>query len=429
MARPPSWTPAFAGEQQVRAPNPPSPIEKRQGRKGIRVAKNRINLLYRASAVLLGPIKRAISAAEGALLASLELIDVRKSYGQTEVLAGVSLTMEAKEFVAFLGPSGSGKSTLLRIIAGLETLDAGEVRLEGQRIDNLPPGDRGVAMVFQHYALYPHMSVRENMAFGLRNMRVGRDEIEARVAQAAKVLEIDQWLDRKPGQLSGGQRQRVAIGRAIVKQPKLFLLDEPLSNLDAALRMRTRVELAQLRRRADAAFIIVTHDQAEAMTLADRIVVMNDRRIQQIGAPMEVYSRPANTFVARFVGSPAMTLAAATLVPGDSGFARVRLGDGSEVETRVKRDGVPDGALQLGLRPEHVHVANGEANVQAEVELVERLGERTLVYGRLADGEAITAEDEGNSRVRIGDKVGLRIDADAAHLFGPDGTGHHAAEA
>jgi multiple sugar transport system ATP-binding protein len=359
-------------------------------------------------------------------LNSLELTNVRKSYGQTLVLDGVSLTMDAKEFVAFLGPSGSGKSTLLRIIAGLETLDAGEVRLEGQRIDTLPPGDRGVAMVFQHYALYPHMSVRENMAFGLRNMGVARDEIAARVAQAAKVLEIDSWLDRKPGQLSGGQRQRVAIGRAIVKQPRLFLLDEPLSNLDAALRMRTRVELAQLRQRADAAFIIVTHDQAEAMTLADRIVVMNDRRIQQIGAPMEVYSRPANTFVARFVGSPAMTLAAASLVPGDGAFARVRLGDGAEVETRVPRAGLPEGALQLGLRPEHVAVANGDATTQATVDLVERLGERTLVYARLADGEAITAEDEGNSRVRIGDKVGLRIDAAAAHLFGPDGTGHHA---
>jgi multiple sugar transport system ATP-binding protein len=359
-------------------------------------------------------------------LASLELTDVRKSYGQTLVLDGVSLTMEAKEFVAFLGPSGSGKSTLLRIIAGLETLDAGDVKLEGRRIDTLPPGERNVAMVFQHYALYPHMSVRENMAFGLRNMRVPRDEIDARVAQAASVLEIEAQLDKKPGQLSGGQRQRVAIGRAIVKQPKLFLLDEPLSNLDAALRMRTRVELAQLRRRADAAFIIVTHDQAEAMTLADRIVVMNDRKIQQIGAPMEVYGRPANTFVARFVGSPAMTLLPATLLPGDSPCARIRLGDGSEVETRVPRAGLPAGApLQLGLRPESVRVAAG-GPIQAEVELVERLGERTLVYGRLADGGAIIAEDEGNSRVRLGDKVALTIDGAAAHLFGPEGAGHHA---
>jgi multiple sugar transport system ATP-binding protein len=362
-------------------------------------------------------------------LNSLELSNVRKSYGSTAVLDGVSLTMEPKEFVAFLGPSGSGKSTLLRIIAGLETLDEGEVTLEGRRIDTLPPGERGVAMVFQHYALYPHMSVRENMSFGLRNAGMPREEIEARVVQAAGVLEIGEHLDKKPGQLSGGQRQRVAIGRAIVKQPRLFLLDEPLSNLDAALRMRTRVELAQLRRRADAAFIIVTHDQAEAMTLADRIVVMNDRRIQQIGAPMEVYSRPANVFVARFVGSPAMTLLPATLVPGDTAFARIRLGDGSEVETRVPRDGLPaNGPLQLGLRPESVRVA-ADGGPRAEVELVERLGERTLVYGRLADGAAITAEDEGNSRIRLGDKIGLRIDGAAAHIFGPDGTGHHAAGA
>jgi multiple sugar transport system ATP-binding protein len=362
-------------------------------------------------------------------LNSLELSNVRKSYGTTAVLDGVSLTMEPKEFVAFLGPSGSGKSTLLRIIAGLETLDEGAVTLEGRRIDTLPPGERGVAMVFQHYALYPHMSVRENMSFGLRNAGMKREEIETRVVQAAGVLEIGEHLDKKPGQLSGGQRQRVAIGRAIVKQPRLFLLDEPLSNLDAALRMRTRVELAQLRRRADAAFIIVTHDQAEAMTLADRIVVMNDRRIQQIGAPMEVYSRPANVFVARFVGSPAMTLLPAALVPGDGAFARLRLGDGSEVETRVPRAGLPaDGPLQLGLRPESVRVAAG-GGPQAEVELVERLGERTLVYGRLTDGAAITAEDEGNSRIRLGDKIGLRIDGAAAHIFGPDGAGHHAAGA
>src|SRR4051812_9506661 len=189
--------------------------------------------------------------------------------------------MEAKEFVAFLGPSGSGKSTLLRIIAGLETADAGEVRLDGDRIDQLPPGARGVAMVFQHYALYPHMSVRENMAFGLKNARVPKDEIDRRIADAAGVLEIEPLLERNPAQLSGGQRQRVAIGRALVKEPKLFLLDEPLSNLDAALRLRTRVELAQLKQRVDAAVIMVTHDQAEAMTLADRIVVMNGRRIQQ----------------------------------------------------------------------------------------------------------------------------------------------------
>ncbi|MGZ8284344.1 MAG: ABC transporter ATP-binding protein [Allosphingosinicella sp.] len=360
-------------------------------------------------------------------MASLELSNIRKAYGETLVLDDVSLTMEAKEFVAFLGPSGSGKSTLLRIIAGLESADGGEVRLDGERIDRLPPGRRGVAMVFQHYALYPHMTVRENMAFGLRNAKVPKDEIERRVADAARVLEIEAQLDRKPGQMSGGQRQRVAIGRAIVKNPKLFLLDEPLSNLDAALRMRTRVELAQLRQRVDAALIMVTHDQAEAMTLADRIVVMNDRRIQQIGPPMEIYARPANAFVARFVGSPAMTLAPATLAAGEGEYARIRLGDGAEVETRVRREGLPaDGALQLGLRPEMVSVtAAGSGTTDAKVELVERLGERTLVYGVLADGLEMIAQDVGDSRLQVGDKVGLEMDGAAAHLFGPDGAAFH----
>ncbi len=269
-------------------------------------------------------------------MASLELRGVRKSFGSTPVLDEVSLALDAREFIAFLGPSGSGKSTLLRIIAGLETADAGEVWLEGRRIDRLPPGERGVAMVFQHYALYPHMSVRENMAFGLRNARVSGEEIERRIGDAARVLEIDPLLERKPGQLSGGQRQRVAIGRALVKEPKLFLLDEPLSNLDAALRLRTRVELAHLKRRVEAAVIMVTHDQAEAMTLADRVVVMNDRRIQQIGPPMEIYSRPANVFVAQFVGSPAMTLLPAELADDDGEFATLKLGDGSAVATRVR---------------------------------------------------------------------------------------------
>ena len=361
-------------------------------------------------------------------MASLELHKINKMFGTTRVLDDVSLSLDAREFIAFLGPSGSGKSTLLRIIAGLETADSGEVILDGQRIDQLPPGDRGVAMVFQHYALYPHMTVRENMAFGLRKMRVPRDEIDARVSEAARILEIEAQLDKKPGQMSGGQRQRVAIGRAIVKHPKLFLLDEPLSNLDAALRMRTRVELAQLRSRVDAAFIMVTHDQAEAMTLADRMVVMHDQRIQQVGAPMDVYSRPANAWVATFVGSPAMTLAPVELVPGGGRFASVRLGDGAQVDTRVVPNGLAgaDG-VQLGLRPEDVIVVPvGSATTVAKVDLVERLGDRTLVYAHMRDGQAITAEDEGNSRIRTGEMVGLRIDGAAAHLFGPDGAGHHA---
>ena len=358
----------------------------------------------------------------------LELSEIRKSYGETPVLDGVSLRMEPREFIAFLGPSGSGKSTLLRIIAGLETADSGEVVLEGRRIDGLAPGDRGVAMVFQQYALYPHMSVRENMAFGLRNGGVPKHEIAARIEQAAQVLEIGALLERKPGQLSGGQRQRVAIGRAIVKQPRLFLLDEPLSNLDAALRNRTRVELAQLRRRVEAGVIMVTHDQAEAMTLADRIVVMNDRRIQQVGAPMEVYARPANAFVASFVGSPAISLAPATLVPSER-HARVRLGSGTEVQTLVPTVGLPaDADVQLGVRPESVRVvAPGSGAADAETILGERLGDRTLVYARLDDGLEVTAVAEGNSRLRIGDRIGIAIDGTAAHIFGPDGTGYHAA--
>jgi multiple sugar transport system ATP-binding protein len=362
-------------------------------------------------------------------VASLELKGIRKSFGSTPVLDDIELTLDAREFVAFLGPSGSGKSTLLRIIAGLETADSGEVWLEGRRIDRLAPGERGVAMVFQHYALYPHMTVRENMAFGLRNARVPRDEIERRIADAAQVLEIEPLLERKPMEMSGGQRQRVAVGRALVKEPKLFLLDEPLSNLDAALRLRTRVELAQLKQRVDAAVIMVTHDQAEAMTLADRIVVMNDRRIQQVGPPMEIYSRPANVFVAQFVGSPAMTLAYAQMVEGGE-YAKLKMGDGTFVETQVPRNALPQWAnLRLGLRPEAVRVGGRGKGPKAKVELVERLGERTLVYARLADGQPITAEGEGDSRVKIGDQVPLKIDGAAAHVFDADGVGYHQASA
>ncbi len=360
-------------------------------------------------------------------MSGLELIDVSKSYGATRVLDGVSLSIAPREFIAFLGPSGSGKSTLLRIIAGLETLDSGEVHLGGQRIDGLAPGARGIAMVFQHYALYPHMTVRENMAFGLINAKVPKDEIASRIAQAADILEIGSQLDKKPGQMSGGQRQRVAIGRAIVKQPRLFLLDEPLSNLDAALRSRTRVELAQLRNRVDAALIMVTHDQAEAMTLADRIVVMNDRRIQQVGTPAEVYARPANAFVARFVGSPAMAMLAGRVISGESGRLRVRLAGGAELQTAVAAAGIAaDAPVEVGLRPEHVTLAPpGSGGIAATVELVERLGDRTFIYTRLAEGSEVIACAPGFSEVRPGDEVLLAIDAAAAHVFSADGTAHH----
>ncbi len=355
-------------------------------------------------------------------MSDLIIRNVSKAYGQVPVLDDISLTINSDEFVAFLGPSGCGKTTLLRVIAGLETLDSGEIHLGGRRIDQLAPGGRGVALVFQNYALYPHMTVADNMAFGLKNIGTPRGEIDERIAEAARILELEPFLVRKPGELSGGQKQRVAIGRAIVKNPDLFLFDEPLSNLDAALRMRTRLELAQLRRRLKATMILVTHDQVEAMTLADRIVVMKDRKVQQVGSPMEIYERPANRFVASFVGSPPMNFLPVTV--GEGG-ARVTLGDGTVLTTAVS--GFAGGSGDLGLRAEHVRVcALGEGPLSASVDMVERLGERTLVYGRLSDGTAITAEDIGASRVQMGDTVGLSVEARAGHLFDADGVGYHA---
>jgi multiple sugar transport system ATP-binding protein len=363
-------------------------------------------------------------------LAGVQLAEVGKAYGAVTVIERLSLDIAAGEFVVFLGPSGCGKSTLLRMIAGLETVDSGEIRIGERRVDTLPPGERGVAMVFQHYALYPHLSVRENMAFGLRNLRVPSDEIVTRIAAAASSLEIEALLDRKPGQLSGGQRQRVAIARAIVKQPELFLLDEPLSNLDAALRVRTRLELAQLHRRLGATMIFVTHDQVEAMTLADRIVVLNAGGIEQVGTPMEIYLRPRTLFVATFVGSPKINLLPVVLEAGNSGNARARLGDGTALDTRIPFASFPQGAMTLGLRAETVCVTAGEdAATHGVAEVVERLGERTLVHTLLSDGSRLVAEDAGVSAVRAGDRVGLTIDAAAAHLFDAGGLGHHPPEA
>ena len=348
-------------------------------------------------------------------MSDIELKNISKTFGDTKVIDNVSLTIRAREFMVFLGPSGCGKSTLLRMIAGLETVDEGEIWIDGRRVDQLPPGERQVAMVFQHYALYPHMTVRENMSFGLRNMRMPRDEIERRVNEAAKMLEITHLLDRKPAQISGGQRQRVAIGRAIVKEPKLFLFDEPLSNLDAALRVRTRLELAQLHQRVGAAMIFVTHDQVEAMTLAQRIIVMNGRKIEQIGTPMEIYSRPATQFVARFVGAPAMNIVPARLVEGG-----VALPDQSVISTRIDMTQLPphDGELKLGVRAESIDVvAPNAGDTRGRVKFVERLGDRTLVYVSLAEDTTLVAEDAGMSKVALGDTVGLKFDPAAAHLF------------
>jgi multiple sugar transport system ATP-binding protein len=360
-------------------------------------------------------------------MSSIELDRVSKRFGPIEVIRDLSLTIDSGEFVAFLGASGCGKTTLLRMIAGLETLNGGEIRIGGRRIDNLPPGARGVAMVFQHYALYPHMTIHENLVFGLKNIGVERAEIGKRVAEAARILEIEPLLLRKPGQLSGGQRQRVAIGRALVKKPEAFLFDEPLSNLDAALRVRTRVELARLHQQTRATTIFVTHDQVEAMTLAERIVVMNAGKIEQIGAPMQIYSRPATEFVARFVGSPSMNFLPVDL-SRDGAYAALTLASGSKLTTHVASKDIRDaGAFRLGIRAEAVRV-DPAGLIPGEVEVVERLGDRTHLHVRLADGSTIIAEDVGASRAAPGDDVKLRLDPAEAHLFDDRGAAYHASE-
>ena len=352
-------------------------------------------------------------------MAELSLRNVSKQFGAVEVIRDLSLDIPSGEFAVFLGPSGCGKSTLLRMIAGLEAVGAGEIHLGGARIDTMAPGDRGVAMVFQHYALYPHMTVRENMAFGLRNIGTPPAEIERKIADAADMLQIGELLQRKPTQLSGGQRQRVAIGRAIVKQPRAFLFDEPLSNLDAALRSRTRIELARLHQRVQATMIFVTHDQVEAMTMATRIVVMNQGRIEQVGTPMEIYQRPESRFVAGFIGAPAMNFLAVRDVEARDGRAVVRLGDGSVVATTVPVSAIAAGArLTLGVRAENVLPGGGAA---ATVDVIERLGERTLVYANLGDGSTIVYDEPGDVRIAVGDGVALTIEGEAAHLFDAEG--------
>ncbi|MBS3981250.1 MAG: sn-glycerol-3-phosphate ABC transporter ATP-binding protein UgpC [Rhodobacteraceae bacterium] len=350
-------------------------------------------------------------------MAGIALEKVSKTFGSVEVIRDLSLEIGAGEFVVFLGPSGSGKTTLLRMIAGLESIDAGGLVIDGVRSEGLAPGQRNLAMVFQNYALYPHMTVAENMAFGLRNIGLPEGTIKTRVAEAARMLEMEKLLARRPSELSGGQRQRVAIGRAIVKEPKAFLFDEPLSNLDAGLRVRTRVELAELHQRLGSTMIYVTHDQTEAMTLADRIVILNNCRIEQVGTPMEVYSRPASRFVASFIGSPAMNLLPVTL-SGSGDRVAARLGDGALVPLPAAPKG--EGPWELGIRPEALTVA-AEGVTTATAAVVERLGDRTLVYAKLSDGSLVIAQDGGKSTVKAGDSIGLSFDASELHLF--DGQG------
>jgi multiple sugar transport system ATP-binding protein len=329
-------------------------------------------------------------------MGSITLDSVRKSFGQHDIIHGASLEIENGSFVVFVGPSGCGKTTLLRLIAGLEDVTAGRILIDGADVTGVPPAKRGLSMVFQSYALYPHMSVRGNIAFGLKMAGTPRAEIDRKVESAAAILNLAQYLDRKPRELSGGQRQRVAIGRAIVREPKAFLFDEPLSNLDAALRVQMRQEVTRLQRQLATTAIYVTHDQVEAMTMADRIVVLNAGRIEQYGSPLELYERPANLFVAGFIGSPKMNLL------------------GREVAEQF-------GAATIGVRPEHITVARDGEGWEGTVGVAEHLGSDTYIYVEVPQVGTLTARTIGEMGIRVGERVRLRPDQRRIHRFDTEG--------
>jgi multiple sugar transport system ATP-binding protein len=347
-------------------------------------------------------------------MAKVLLKDLNKKYDDTHAVKNVNLEIRDREFVVLVGPSGCGKTTTLRMVAGLEEITSGDISIDGRVVNDLPPMDRDIAMVFQNYALYPHMSVYDNMAFGLKMRKFGRDEIEKRVRQAAEILGIQPLLERRPRQLSGGQRQRVALGRAIVRHPRVFLFDEPLSNLDAKLRVQMRVELKRLHERLETTAIYVTHDQVEAMTLGDRVVVMKDGLVQQVGEPLELYGRPANRFVAGFIGSPAMN------------FVEVAIsGDGLWAETEGLRLQVPQHVrshsgrrLTLGVRPEALRIANGgdEHSFATKVDVVEPLGNEILLNFR-AGGVPMVARVEPGVRVKPHDSIRFAFDPQRLHFF------------
>ena len=354
-------------------------------------------------------------------MATVELRKVSKSFGDHEVVHGIDLLIRDHEFVAFVGPSGSGKSTLLRMIAGLEELTEGEVLINGTPVQNVPPAKRGLAMVFQSYALYPHMTVAENMSFGLRLAGISRKEREEKVRAVAHVLEMEGLLDRKPRQLSGGQMQRVAIGRAMVRQPQAFLLDEPLSNLDASLQGQMRLELVRLHRDLDATMIYVTHDQLEAMTMADRIVVLNNGRVEQVGSPLELYHDPATVFVAGFIGAPKMNFLDTEVKNLDDQRITLLLTNGKSVTAPMPSQQVSLGdRVKLGVRPEHVAM-HPDGQLRGEIEVLEHLGSRAYLHLRLGDGTRVVAQAEGDTEVRPGDPATLRLRSEACHLFDESG--------
>jgi multiple sugar transport system ATP-binding protein len=344
---------------------------------------------------------------------------VEKVFGDVKVLHDIELSIRHREFVVFVGPSGCGKSTLLRTIAGLESITAGRITIGGRDVTFVEPSERGVAMVFQSYALFPHMTVYDNIAFGLKIARKPRAEIERRVQDAARILQLGPLLKRKPGALSGGQRQRVAIGRAIVHEPKVFLFDEPLSNLDAALRVRMRIEIARLHGDLDATMIYVTHDQVEAMTLADKIVVLNRGRIEQVGSPLELYRHPRNRFVAEFIGSPQMNILDTEAVAVGPEGVTVALPGGDRLTVPVAGAGIAPGTrLALGMRPEDLsETGQGDARLPCHVLLVEHLGSETYCHGRLAEGGALMVKGDRHSRVTAGSDLAIGVSGPACHLF------------
>ena len=351
-------------------------------------------------------------------MASVELRQVRKAYGALEVIHGVSLSIEDGQFIALVGPSGCGKSTLLRMIAGLEEISGGDIVINDTVVNDLTPRERNIAMVFQSYALYPHMTVAENMGFNLRLAGTPKPVIAERVNEAARMLDLLPLLDRKPANLSGGQRQRVAMGRAIVRNPAVFLFDEPLSNLDAKLRVQMRSEIKTLHQKVGTTSIYVTHDQIEAMTLADRIVVLNQGRIEQEGTPMELYRNPANLFVAAFIGSPAMNLLDGT-VEGEDGRAAARLTDGTAIQIAPHRKVKRGQAIKIGLRPEHLSPGQGGNALAGQTLLVEPTGAQTHVVFDLA-GQPVTAIVDGDYPARYGARFEANIAAEQVHLFDRD---------
>ncbi len=337
-------------------------------------------------------------------MATLELSKVVKTFDRTTILHGIDLSVTDGEFVVFVGPSGCGKSTLLRVIAGLEAPSSGDILIDGQNVNTVSAAHRGCAMVFQSYALYPHMSVYDNMAFGLENLGMPKAQIEAKVGAAATLLRLGELLQRKPTQLSGGQRQRVAIGRAIVREPKLFLFDEPLSNLDAELRVSMRAEIRELHARLQATMVYVTHDQVEAMTMADKIVVLRGGRIEQVGAPLELYNRPVNTFVAGFIGSPRMNFLPIALLPPQQGAVLL-----------------PQGTHTIGLRPEHAVFGAIDGPIAMQVASVEQLGSTSLLHGSVGGDTPFEMVCGGQTTITGGDTVRLALPREHLHCFDKDG--------